>query len=111
MTRFLIFVMLVAPAVGDAVTCMSARACATAPCCVTKNGSCPMHQQQGKCHMGTCRHDVTVAQLPPAVPAMTLTVTRNDARGVELLHSAIAFAMHVATPPDPPPPRSTQSLA
>ena len=111
MTRFLIFVLLVAPALGDAVECMSARACATAPCCVTKGASCPMHQSQGKCSLGGCKHEVTVAQLPPAVRAVALTFVRREARGSAMPHAVVAFAAHVNAPPDPPPPRANASFA
>lgn len=99
--------MLLAPILGDAAGCAAARACATAPCCIAKTTSCPMHQQtEGCCRMRSCgEHEVSVAQTPPVVHSSTLTVTRFDARAVAISGPEVAMVANITPPPEPPPPR------
>lgn len=106
--RLLVLVMLLAPLLGDAL----ASACAKAPCCAMKNGSCPMHQSKGSgCRMTSCSHsDIALAQTPPAVHRATFAPHR-DSRAVAIPRAEVMLVAHVTAPPDPPPPRVSGSLS
>lgn len=101
--RLLVLVMLLTPLLGDTL----ASACAKAPCCAMKNGSCPMHpSKSSNCRMSTCTHtDVALAQTPPVVHRATLNVVRHDLRVAAISVAEVALVAHVNAPPDPPPPR------
>jgi len=99
--------LLLAPAVSDVLACMTARACAVAPCCVTGAHACPMHQSgsQPSCRAHSCWDDTSAAQTPPVVPSVTITVTRVQPRTDVAPGRGAALVPFDVTPPDPPPPR------
>lgn len=91
----------------DVLAAARLQSCATAPCCVMKNGTCPMHHNATKnsCRIRSCvPHDGSLADAPPVVGGFVATVQRLD-RVIAICESRIASFDRSSAPRDPPPPR------
>jgi hypothetical protein len=102
---FALLAFLVSPSLGDFL----ARTCATAPCCVTGSGVCPMHagasNSTNKCRLRSCEHHDAPAQITPGVAVTHAGVSPAGIQPRRYAERDADLVLRFARKPESPPPR------